>query len=495
MILPDWRCFLKDLGYIKEFLIRINYQQKMITASQALRASNSGTWTMPSASVSPGAINKVDVGIALANVLLWLVVPFGPLENTQIIAMIVSTATCIWRPWTCVFLIGLTEGCWLADKGEFLTPSQVVFPVLFVRGILTTGPRESITLLFTAPVSVKVFFLLYGIIGVSAAFIVGSAFIGYSMVANVVAIYAMILFVRRNPLASGGILFPLLLGLLPMLFYHLLTLGGFLTPFKEYTPSGTVLFAVGKTNPNAAGMTLGLLSVIALMLVKHCRKTLSKALCLMIFMSGLICIVYTGSRGALLGAIVGVFAYWASCLFSVRVKARRQTATSAVIIILLLGTVILFLLNPRVLNTLSANMRYTYERFYREAVTESDSSFRRYIWTEAFSHLLRNPIFPSYSSFRQHSGLMSHNTYLEIGLQGGFVALFGMLVLHLAGFFRALRGLLARKDYVYGIILALLVTRTVSWLVTAMPSDKMLLFFVCILLFVGDDENASRHKP
>jgi len=280
-----------------------------------------------------------------------------------------------------------------------------------------------------------------------------------------------------TPAGRENALTALWFGMLPAIVYYGFAFTGIAAPIESSQVNDVaVTVATGRMNVNANAAALALASILGLY-VATTTVGLARVAALVSAGTGVLFVVITGSRGGLIGLGVGVFAYLmllANTRFSL-----RQLGRSALAALVLAGVAMVTArLMPEL--TFFATLNSTLERLVTEADQDAGESFRKRQWLGAVDHIAAAPLRPDYKAYRDEYILMSHNTLLEVGLQGGVIGLAGFVIVLMTGAWSISLVWRRRKDPWAAAILAIMAARGVTMMATAMPGDKMLLALVIL---------------
>lgn len=433
---------------------------------------------------------SVALVLLSGNALLWIAVPFVARSDGSAVAWAISVLTCIWTPGTSVFLLGLMESAW--QEGAFRdllwTPGRVVMLALFVRMVISPGVAVSVLGLIGAPMWLRVGLVLYAVPTLFVSAIHDNFATIYATLANVASVLALQgLFHGVKDVKAA--LQALLFGLLPALSYYTLGLLGILEPTRTY--SGATIIAIGRMNRNATAGTLVMCAVLALFLARIAVTRRGRIFAVAVAASSGVCVALTGSRGGLLALFCGI----SLTLLISRKNKRLERSLGWVFAGLLVAIPLVSVLEPRLgvaMDAVAQRSGSTVERLLDEAQEDSRASARKMLWETAIEELWAHPLAPDYTGYRDESLLMTHNTFLEVGLQGGALASFGWAVMLAGALGTAYVGYRRFGDPAYLAVLLLLMARAFTMSVTAMPGDKLFLALV-VLAAVLWRRDASRN--
>jgi len=395
-------------------------------------------------------------------------------------AMPFSIMTCICRPNTCMFLLGLMESCWIAGRFSDLlfTPGRIILIALLIRSFFKPGLKTTINLFIKTDTWLKL----------GLAFLVGSTLIVsifnleylyfYGVIMNFLSVFIFLaLLVTIKNIKEALMAF--FLGLNIVNIYFLLVLFNILNPIMRYSGNSKFgvfsAFAIGRMNPNASAITIALTVFCAFALLRLYNS--KKINCGLIFfiLIGMINIIFTGSRSGLLSLFLGL----GILLIFYQKKFFYYKWIILIVIPILLMSILISLktITHTQINFIPTT-RYTYNRFITEVDADSQNSSRKHLWLGAIQTLTNHPFFPSYSAYRDEYRLMSHNTFLEVALQGGGFAAVGFIIILLGTLITIYKFYKASLADVGFVILLLLILRAFAMFFTAMPGDKI--FFLLV---------------
>jgi O-antigen ligase len=436
----------------------------------------------------------LELLVLSGNALLWVAVPFVARSEGSSVAWGISVLTCIWNPATSVFLLGLVESAW--QEGAFAdllwTPGRVVMLSLFVRMLFSPGLAASVRGLMDAPLWLRAGLVCYAVPTLFVSVLHDSLETAYATLANLASVLALQGLFHVLGDVRGG-LRALLFGLLPALGYYSLGLLGVLEPTRTY--SGATIIAIGRMNRNATAGTLVVAAVLALFLARIATTRRGRIVAVVTAVSSGMCVVLTGSRGGLLALLCGT----ALALLIVRRNKRLERSLGWVLAGLLVAIPVVSALEPRLgtaVDAVAQRSGGTVERLWNEAHQDSRSSARKMLWETAVAELAAHPLAPDYSGYRDESLLMTHNTFLEVGLQGGVLAAVGWALMLLGALSTVYVGYRRFGDPAYLAVLLLLTARAFTMSVTAMPGDKLFLALVVLAAVLwGRDVSRGRGSP
>lgn len=421
--------------------------------------------------------DRRDVWIAIANLLMWLVLPTLSIDTG--FGMWVSILTCIWRPFTSFFLIGLSESAFQdeAFRDVLFTPGRLVMAALLLRCLVQPGLSRTLGLLRGLPRWAMGGLLLYSLPILATSLLRDNSSTGYAALANVLSAIA-IAALGASGISRPRLLMALVLGLLPASMYYFEALLGIAAPVTTFSSEIGYVMAAGRMNPNATARTIVLLILIALFMLQERAAGTRRTLALIAILSGLIAIPITASRGALIALSVGLVA----ALFTMPTRSTRTILLYAGSVLLLAALAAIFI--PQLHDhwtTLRDLSQLSLQSAWDEVTGHSLESERRTLWAGAIEHIRRHPLFPDYQAYRNEWVLMTHNTFLETTLHGGILAGAGLIMLWVCSTAAAARYWWRHRLPCSAFFLVLLLSRFVSAFLTAAVGDKIFLMLVVLM--------------
>ncbi len=422
-------------------------------------------------------IGRLDLAIVLGNLVMWTAVPLVARDSNSSLFMAVTAATCVWRPFTAAFMVGLMETSWEASKFRdlFLTPGRIVmFALLFRVGLLMVTERRTIQ------PGISRTLVLGLVLYVGATFLVSlnvhNPVAAYAAVAYAASAIGLIGLYSSSP-GRQHALYALWFGMLPAIVYYALAFVGLVAPLLANQAGDGVAVGTGRFDLNSNAAALVLVSFLSVYVGTTTAGAwrLAGIVCAAL---GVVSVAATGSRSGLIALAAGGFLYFmllGGQKFRIRSLAR-SVVVAGVMALMTVGVTQVF---PDL--ALSSTLRSTWARLVDEAGQDATDSFRKRMWSGAVDHIAAAPLSPDYLAYRDEYTLQSHSTPLEVGLQGGVIGLAGFMIVLAVGAVGALALWLRLRNPWSVTIIAMLVARWIPMLVLAMPGDKMLLALVILV--------------